>query len=183
MPKPLGRPGSRSVSVYEDLAKHLARAGESGLASIYEDFEKGVGTYLKVIRFPEPPNPDGFVVLYLRPKGFFLFLGYWRGYERSLAAGRWSRHESHVDLEGDGHVSCCSLPNPEAGRFRRTFRCDVRNHMPVLIGTGELTGWSLLSSAGPFTYAGQKTVIDPDGEWLPNSLSDVDAWIDRTMSA
>jgi hypothetical protein len=43
----------------------------------FEDFEAGVGTYLKVIRFPEPPNPDGFVVLYLRPNGRFLLVGYW----------------------------------------------------------------------------------------------------------
>jgi hypothetical protein len=56
-----------------------------------EDFEKGVGTYLKVVKFPEPRNPDGFVVLYLRPNGRFLFAGYWRGYERSVVAGTWER--------------------------------------------------------------------------------------------
>ena len=42
---------------------------------MFEDFENGVGTYLKVVRFPEPSNPDGFVVLYLRSTGSFLVFG------------------------------------------------------------------------------------------------------------
>jgi hypothetical protein len=27
------------------------------------DFENGVGTCVKVVRFPEPTNPDGLIVL------------------------------------------------------------------------------------------------------------------------
>ena len=27
-----------------------------------QDFESGAGTYLKVVRFPDPTNPDGYVV-------------------------------------------------------------------------------------------------------------------------
>jgi len=41
--------------------------------SLLGDFENGAGTYSKVVRFAEPANPDGFVVLYLRSKGLFLF--------------------------------------------------------------------------------------------------------------
>lgn len=57
----------------------------------WDEFQRAPGTYLKVVRFSEPGNPDGFVVLYLRPNGRFLFAGYWWGYERSLVAGRWGR--------------------------------------------------------------------------------------------
>jgi hypothetical protein len=152
-----------------------------GIAKIYEDFENGVGTYLKVVRFPEPPNPDGFIVLYLRSTGLFLFLGYWRGYERSAVAGRWSRHDDAVSLDGCGETSTDAPPR-QAGKFQRTLKADVQNHTPVLVGASEFTGWSLLGWTGPFIYIGRATVINPDGEWLPRSCDEVDAWIERLMA-
>jgi len=156
----------------------LARPGVTGAARISEPLESFVGTYLKTIRFPEPTNPDGFSLLYLRATGLFLFSGYWPGYERSVAAGKWSRRGGEVDLEGQGEVSTDSLPSP-AGRFRRTFKTCVENHTPAPSAVDELTGWSLLGWVGPLTYVGQTTVVDPDGQWLPRSLVEVDAWIDR----
>ena len=72
---------------------------------LFGNFEKGVGTYLKVIRYSEPTNPDGFVVLYLRPNGRFLFVGYWSGYERSLVTGRWVNQGTEVRLEGRGRLA------------------------------------------------------------------------------
>ncbi|HUW12504.1 MAG TPA: hypothetical protein VM537_22450 [Anaerolineae bacterium] len=150
---------------------------------LFEDFEKGVGTYLKVVRFAEPLNPDGFLVLYLRPHGRFLFAGYWSGYERSLAAGRWLRQDTDILLEGRGRLETDMLPDPEGGRFERLFTVEDANHTPFLLATSELTGWSLLSWKGPFAYVGQHTIIDPDGQWLPGSMSVVDAWIDEVLDA
>lgn len=148
-----------------------------------EDFEKGVGTYLKVIRFAEPTNPDGFVVLYLRPGGRFLFAGYWSGYERSLAAGRWVRRGVEVRLEGRGRLATDAIPGPEGGRFDRVFMVEDANHTPVLIASHEMEGWSLLSWTGPLVYVGQHTIIDPDGRWLPGSMPIVDAWIEDVLGA
>jgi hypothetical protein len=42
------------VSIFGEMAQRLEQAGTRGLAKIFEDFENGVGTYLKVVRFPEP---------------------------------------------------------------------------------------------------------------------------------
>lgn len=99
---------------------------------ISEAFENGVGTYLKVVRFSEPTNPDGFVVLYLRPNGRFLFAGYWSGYERSLAAGGWVRQGVEVRLDGRGLVATDAIPGPEGGRFERVFTVEDANHTPPL---------------------------------------------------
>ena len=63
-------------------------------------FTQGVGTYLKVVRFAEPSNPDAFIVLYLRPNRLFLLAGYWRGYERSVAIGTWKKEGSELRLTG-----------------------------------------------------------------------------------
>jgi hypothetical protein len=41
-----------------------------------------------------------------------------------------------------------------------------------------LFGWP-----GPFTFVGQVTIINPDGKWLPQSLEEVDGWIDRLTAA
>jgi len=148
---------------------------------LFGNFEKGVGTYLKVIRYSEPTNPDGFVVLYLRPNGRFLFVGYWSGYERSLVTGRWVNQGTEVRLEGRGRLATDVIPGPEDERFERIFTVEDSNHTPSLMASNELKGWSLLSWTGPFTYVGQCTIIDPDGRWLPRSMSVVDAWIEERL--
>jgi hypothetical protein len=147
----------------------------------FDAFEKGAGTYLKVVRFSEPTNPDAFIILYLRPSGRFLFVGYWEGYEQTAAAGQWVREGSVVRLEGRGHASTDSRPGPEAGVFRHVLTWDLTNHTPTLTAPAELKGWSLLSWTGPFLYVGQFTVIDPDGTWLPHSISDVDRMIGHIL--
>jgi hypothetical protein len=40
-----------------------------------------------------------------------------------------------------------------------------------------------VSWTGPFMYVGQDTIIDPDGRWLPDSLSSVDKWIEEIHRA
>lgn len=144
------------------------------------EFEQCVGTYMKVIRFSEPLNPDGFIVLYLRPGGRFLFAGYWRGYERTLATGHWSKCESELRLQGRGQVNTDCPPGHE-GHFSRILKLEMLHLTPTLSAASELSEWSLLSSFGPFAYVGQLTVINPDGQWLPDSLAVVDQWIDKWL--
>jgi hypothetical protein len=155
-------------------------SAENEWRKISEDFEKGVGTYLKVVKFHEPSNPDGFIVLYLRPSGRFLLLGSWQGYERSAVAGRWSKDQAVIRLEGNGATSIDSVGSERAGRFERELHLQTQNHTPVLVAPTELSEWSLLGWRGPFTYAGLNTIINGDG-WLPRSDADIENWISRIV--
>ena len=50
------------------------------------------GTYIKVTTVPGTPSggrDDSYRILYLRPSGTFLFLGYWSGFEQTSVVGRW----------------------------------------------------------------------------------------------
>ena len=136
------------------------------------------GTYLKVIRFPERTNSDAHVVLYLRPRGRFLFLGFWPGYERSSVAGDWSIVERKVVLIGDGSVAGDSLMVRGTSEFRRSFRIAEEHSTPVLVSDADLKGWSLLSWRGPFSYVGKDYVVDPGLGWLPKVIGEVDRVLD-----
>jgi len=139
------------------------------------------GTYVKVIATPGPAeewNSDSFLVMYLRPNGTFLFLGYWPGFERSFAVGEWSAINGQVDLVGYGQIRGDALPNAPGGSFRRTLRPSVRRFTPILIAETELAGWSLLSWAGEYVYLGFAAILNVDGVWLPPSLAAVDEWIE-----
>ena len=136
------------------------------------------GTYLKVIG-GLGAEPDMFLILYLQGNGRFLFLGYYPGYEKSVAAGRWSRDGKTVYLVGRGHLNTDIIPGPAGGRFERELLLETVDFTPQLRAAEELKGWSLLSWRGPFVYAGA-TIIDPDGRWLPNSWAAVEDWITRT---
>jgi len=116
----------------------------------FKNFEQCSGTYVKVVRFTEPTNPDGFIVLYLRPEGRFLFVGYWLGYESSVAAGHWSKRESEYHLQGYGRVRSDTPPDHQE-RFARILKLEIMNHTPTLTVAEELKGWSPLSWVGPFT--------------------------------
>lgn len=147
--------------------------------TIAEELYSDVGTYLKVVRFAEPSNPDGFIVLYLRPDSRFLFLGYWAGYERTAAAGVWSKSDRQLSLRGRGIVAADFVPGGERRHLERVLTLDDQGLTPTLVADNELEGWSLLSWRGPFAYVGKQTIIDPDRQWLPDSLPAVEAWIDR----
>jgi len=143
-------------------------------------FDNDGGTYLKVVRFPEPSDPDGVLVLYLRPSGRFLFAGYWCGYERSVAVGRWTREGATILLDGCGMQRSDSQATARNRPFRRSFAIDDLNRTPILVAQDELRGWSLLSWSGAFVYVGQQTIIDTDGCWLPKTLGEVDSMIDAS---
>ena len=136
------------------------------------------GTYLKVIG-GMGYEPDMSLILYLQNNGRFLFLGYYPGYEKSVAAGRWSRDGKTVYLVGRGHLNIDTIPGPAGGRFERELLLEKADFTPQLRAAEELKGWSLLSWRGPFVYAGA-TIIDPDERWLPNSWAAVEDWITRT---
>jgi hypothetical protein len=138
-----------------------------------------VGTYLKVARSAETENPDLFFVLYLRPDGRFLFLGYWPGYEQTVAAGVWSKNAREISLHGGGTVAADFAPGGGGQSFERVLTMGDQQFTPTLTADIELEGWSMLGWRGPFEYVGQQTVIDPTGRWLPNSIAAVDVWIDR----
>ena len=44
------------------------------------------GTYVKVIQFDASLSGDAYLVLYLLRSGLYLFIGYWKGYEITVAA-------------------------------------------------------------------------------------------------
>ena len=149
----------------------------------YDEFEKdvkaGLGTYLKVIQYQGHIGDDCFLVLYLRPRGMFLFAGYWSGYERSLAVGSWVRAGAELHLEGHGHLSLDVMPGPPGGCFKRVFQVEDSNRTPCLIASDELKDWSLLGWSGTFMYVGLRTIINPHGDWLPDSLTAVDERISK----
>jgi hypothetical protein len=146
-----------------------------------ETFEKGAGTYLKVVQFQERTDPDGLVVLYLRPSGLFLFVGYWKGYERSMAAGRWSNNGADIVLEGYGNVSSDDIRFTHDEPFQRVFTVEHAKDPLNLGAATALDGWGLLGLTGPFMYVGQRTIIDPDGEWMPGSFASIDEMIEQLL--
>jgi len=160
------------VNSYEEEA----RAFEEELQA----FKDGAGTYLEVLLFSEPTNPDGFLVLYLRPSRKFLLLGYWFGYERSFAIGEWSRGNATIHLEGHGRLEADFVPDGNRSTFRRVFAVETHVLTPTLVATEFVKGSSLLGNPGRLQYCGQRTIIDPDGQWLPKSLHAVDEWIGRS---
>jgi hypothetical protein len=102
----------------------------------------------------------------------------WWGYERSAAAGDWSRHESEFLIEGRGGTSTDVLGSNKQGAFSRSFRLEDQHYTPTLTAATEVAGWSLLGWAGQNAYIGRRTIINPDDNYLPKSLSEVDTWIE-----
>lgn len=90
----------------------------------------------------------------------------------------WAEVGNRGRLETDDLV-----PTPEGGHFERVFTVEQAKHTPLLMASDELKGWSLLSWTGPLAYVGQHTVIDPDGDWLPSSMSLLDALIEEVVGA
>jgi len=147
--------------------------------TLHEDVDRAAGTYSRDIRFSDGPNWLGIVVLYLRPRGRFLMIGYWPGHERSCVAGQWSRSDGTLQLRGKGSSSTCVISEDYGVTrpFVRVLQVDDEHAPPTLIAAKELPGWSLLGWAGPMTYDGQETIIEND--WGPTSLSEVDRWIEH----
>lgn len=139
------------------------------------------GTFVKVVRSSETWNPDSYRVLYLRPNGTFLFLGYWPNYEWTVAGGLFTHKDMEVTLQGKGVLRGDFNREGEQRALERTFRLEEVAHTPTLFAEVELPGWSLLSWRGAYTYIGLNTIFNPDGKWLPDSLESVDEKIRQTL--
>jgi len=118
-------------------------------------------------------------VLYLRPSGRFLMTAYWAGYERSCAAGWWSRSDGKIKLRGKGSESTCVIDEHHGATrtFVRVLQVDDEHDPPTVTAAKELPEWSLLGWAGQLMYVGRETIIEND--WGPTSLSAVDRWIEE----
>jgi hypothetical protein len=169
--------GAERQAVASEDASHITveRVGQ------LEAFNKDAGTYLKVVQLHERTNPDGLVVLYLRPSRLFLLVGYWKGYERSMAAGGWSNNGADIVLEGYGDVSRDDIRLIHDEPFQRVFTVEHAKDTPNLVAATALEGWGLLGLTGPFMYVGQRTIVDPDGEWMPGSFASVDEMIEQLL--
>lgn len=71
----------------------------------YDSCPNATGTYVRVIRCGRSPHGDAYLVLYLLPSGLYLFIGDWKGYELTIAAGSWKESNDLVSLEGIGRPS------------------------------------------------------------------------------
>src|SRR5262245_28008465 len=101
------------------------------------------GTYQQLMQFSERSNSGAVLVLYLRPSGRFLFAGYWRGYERTVVVGHWSREGAEVRLEGRGELATDVVGEREPERCSRVFAVDESRETPVLTASEPLEEWSL----------------------------------------
>ena len=154
------------------------RSDVQEIDDLLEAYEKGAGTYLRVTRFPRQLNSDVTRVLYLRPKGSFLFVASWPGYERSIAMGGWTRSGSEIHLEGIAQVSTDTIPGPGGGRLMLVFAIEVTGLTPYLTARGDLEHLGMLGSVESLAYVGRNIAIAPDDiSRLPRSLDEVDAWI------
>lgn len=133
------------------------------------------GLYYQVVRFGGQPAHH---LLYLRPGGRFLALGYWLGYERTIAAGTWREQAEGIELAGRGESVTDVMPSPEPPAYVRLFRHRMVDGVSALEADAELNGWSLLSYRGPLVLQSSDRIKDQAG-WLPTDLAEVDKWIDR----
>ena len=146
------------------------------------------GTYVKTAWVPQfgGGGADLYMVVYLRPSGRFLWLGYWPLYEMSYAGGVWRAEEQKVVLTGVARISGDFQLEPgPLRRFERTLHASIVDQTPALLAEAGISELSLLGWQGSFVYVGTSVVIkpevliDPAAAKLPSSLAEVDGWIDR----
>lgn len=143
------------------------------------------GTYVKVIQFTPSIGGDAHLVLYLLRSGLYLFIGHWRGYELTIAAGRWIEKDDRVHLTGVGTtLSADFLPNSSTTReYNREFGTRVDGYSPMLVAEAEYEGWSLLSWRGNLIYLGRFHYFDLKDERLPNSWREIELWVTDFLSS
>lgn len=137
------------------------------------------GTYLKAVS--NGMDGDAYQVLYLLETGRFMFTGWWRGYELTIAGGVWMDLDNAVNLQGSGQTLLHD--SPEVTRqmrpFERTFNIGRVSFSPELTGDCSLDDWSLLGWRGPLVYAGRVQFFPIEHSGLPRAHEDIDAWVQR----
>jgi len=136
------------------------------------------GTYVRVIQYQQSFNGDAYLVLYLLPSDLYLFIGYWKGFELTIAAGSWKGCNDRVLLEGVGaHLLMDSVPfSRSPRRHMREFLVAIEDHSRTLIAETEHEGWSLLSWRGHLHYLGRNHFFDLHIDNLPKSFNEIEAW-------
>ena len=122
------------------------------------------GTYMKFIRFAGGVGGDARIALYLIDGGTFLFVGYWQGYELTMAGGCWVQDGDRLRLQGAARVLMMDCPpfKTDYCPYFREYTIESESTTPKLIATDQSEAWSLLSWA-PLTYVGPDQIIDaPD---------------------
>lgn len=77
---------------------------------------------------------DRVTVLYLHPDEHFAFFSYRRGYERTIAAGQWTRREERLVLHGlADHRSDYTAANFDKRSFTRRFLVEPGAAGPTLV--------------------------------------------------
>ncbi len=144
---------------------------------------KTTGTYIKVIQNAGASFNNAYLVLYLLDSGIYLFIGYWQGYELTVAAGHWSENKDRVKLDGKGKTLFIDVVpfNKDPRRHEREFSIVIDHASPALSTDTEHEGWSLLSWPGRFNYLGRYYFFDLQDDRLPKSFKDIEIWIRRFM--
>lgn len=144
----------------------------------HDSCPNATGTYVRIIRCGRSPWGDAYLVLYLLPSGLYLFIGDWKGYELTIAAGIWKEYKERVMLEGMGRSLLMDvIPfDRSPHRHAREFRIAIEDYSPALIAETEHEGWSLLSWRGHLHYVGKYHFFDLHNDKLPKSLEEIEPW-------
>ncbi len=145
-------------------------------------YASGIYVWKKVVD-PDSISGTMYLVLYLLPKGHFVYYGCCPELEYSIVKGFWKKNGLIIELTGSGGMSAGLRTPPSFSRtFHRRFRLRRRIDRVSLVGMGSKHGWGLLSSRGPLIFSGPENL---DGEpfdesVLPTHRFDLEDWISST---
>ena len=113
---------------------------------------------------------------------------YRRGYEETIAAGRWVRREERVALHDVAeHRSDCTAANFDKRSFTRRFLVDHGPAGPMLVDDTP-PPWAVLGWAGPFTFLGSRQCVTC-ADWelslslrWPELWEDLSPWVTAFLS-
>ena len=143
------------------------------------------GTYIKIIQCNPRVDNDAYLVLYLLRSGIYLFIGYWKGYELTVAAGSWNESNEHIRMDGVGATLLMDVVpfNNKPRRHEREFKVVIEDFSPALFVETEHEDWSLLSWAGRFNYLGRFYFFDLKNDQLPRSFGEIETWAKQFMDS
>lgn len=142
------------------------------------------GTYVKAIQYHSSFPRDAYLILYLLKSGHYLFIGSWRGYELTVAAGRWIESQDQVELDGIGRfIFMDSMPFSTSFRsHKRTFSIKMDSSTPTLQASSEQEEWSLLGWSGSLNYLGKLYFFALEDEDLPARWQDIEPWVQEFLA-
>ena len=144
-----------------------------------------VGTYVMTNRFYEMSDlensrqSDNYVILYLRQDSKFLMLGFWDGYEYSIAAGDWDfMDDQNIELMGRYLVRSDTVRADSSRSYSRVLRLACSGFTPMLRAEYEIQGASLLGLVGTLSYLGKELVFKPhQSSSLPSNNEEIEQFL------